>query len=123
MPVFGLGLLLIYLLRPYIVSIVFSSEFRPMEELFIWYLLGDFVKVLSVVIAYQFLAKKMFWHYMITEIFLVLLIYFSSIYFINLFEVRGATIAHFVTYLLYFGVILLIFASSLFGIDNEENKN
>jgi len=120
MPVFGLGLLVIYLLRPFIISIVFSSEFRPMEELFIWYLLGDFVKVLSVVIAYQFLAKKMFWHYVITEVFLVLLIYFSSIYFINLFGVRGATIAHFVTYLLYFGVILLIFASSLFGIDTEK---
>jgi PST family polysaccharide transporter len=93
-----------------------------MEELFIWYLLGDFVKVLSIVIAYQFLAKKMFWHYMITEIFLVLLIYFSSIYFIDLFGVRGATIAHFVTYLLYFGVILLIFASSLFGLDAEKHE-
>ena len=123
MPVFGLGLLVIYLLRSIIITIVFSKEFRPMEELFIWYLLGDFVKVLSVVIAYQFLAKKMFWHYMITEIFLVFLIYFSSIYFIDLFGVRGATIAHFVTYLLYFGVILLIFASSLFGVDSAENKN
>lgn len=122
MPVFGLGLLVIYLLRPFIISIIFSSDFRAMEELFIWYLLGDFVKVLSIVIAYQFLAKKMFWHYMITEIFLVLLIYFSSIYFIDLFGVRGATIAHFVTYLLYFGVILLIFASSLFGLDAEKHE-
>ncbi len=122
MPVFGLGLLVIYLLRPFIISIVFSNEFKPMEELFIWYLLGDFVKVHSIVIAYQFLAKKMFWHYMITEVFLVLLIYFSSIYFIDLFGVRGATIAHFVTYLSYFGVILLIFASSLFGLDAEKNE-
>jgi PST family polysaccharide transporter len=121
MPVFGLGLLVIYLLRPFIISIIFSNEFKPMEELFIWYLLGDFVKVHAIVIAYQFLAKKMFWHYIITEVFLVLLIYFSSIYFIDLFGVRGVTIAHFVTYLLYFGVILLIFASSLFGLDTEKN--
>ena len=93
MPVFGLGLLVIYLLRPFIVTIIFSKEFEPMEDLFIWYLLGDFVKVLSIVIAYQFLAKKMFWHYMITEIFLVILIYLSSIYFIDIYGVKGATIA------------------------------
>lgn len=126
MPVFGLGLLLIYFLRPFIVSIVFSAEFEPMNELFLWYLLGDFVKVLSIVIAYQFLAKKMFWHYMITEIFLVFLIYLSSIYFIDIYGVKGATIAHFVTYLLYFGVILLIFYSNLFGVirdNNSELKN
>ncbi len=123
MPVFGLGLLVIYLLRPFIVTIIFSKEFEPMEDLFLWYLLGDFVKVLSIVIAYQFLAKKMFWHYMITEIFLVLLIYLSSIYFIDIYGVKGATIAHFVTYMMYFGVILLIFGSSLFGIDIEKKES
>ena len=122
MPVFGIGLVLVYLFRDFIISIIFSNEFRPMEDLFLWYLLGDFVKVLSVVIAYQFLAKKMFWHYMITEVFLVLLIYFSSIYFIDLYGVRGATIAHFVTYLFYFGVILLIFGTSLFGVIQEDSN-
>lgn len=120
MPVFGLGLVAIYLLRPFIITVIFSNEFKPMEDLFFWYLLGDFVKVLSVVIAYQFLAKKMFWHYMITEVFLVTLIYFSSIYFIDLFGVRGATIAHFVTYLAYFGVILLIFGTPLFGVVQDD---
>ena len=122
MPAFGIGLVVIYLFRDFIISIIFSNEFRPMEDLFLWYLLGDFVKVLSVVIAYQFLAKKMFWHYMITEVFLVLLIYFSSIYFIDLYGVRGATIAHFVTYLFYFGVILLIFGTSLFGVIQEDSN-
>ena len=63
----------------------------------------------------------MFWHYMITEIFLVILIYLSSIYLIDIYGVKGATIAHFVTYMMYFGVILLIFGSSLFGIDSENN--
>ena len=120
MPVFGLGLLIIYLFRAFIVELIFSIEFKQMEELFLWYLLGDFVKVLSIVIAYQFLAKKMFWHYMITELFLVALIYLSSIYFIDLYGVKGVTIAHFVTYLFYFGVILLIFGTSLFGVIPEE---
>lgn len=121
-PIFAFGLFLIYLFRTYIITIVFSSEFKPMEELFLWQLLGDFVKVLSIVIAYQFLAKKMFWHYMITEAFSVIILYLSSILFIDMYGVKGANIAHFVTYVLYYGVILLIFSSSLFGVIPEKNE-
>ncbi|WP_418509593.1 O-antigen translocase [Corallibacter sp.] len=119
-PVFALGLLVIYLLRPFIISIIFSAEFKPVEDLFLWQLLGDFVKVLSIVIAYQFLAKKMFWHYIITEAFSVTIFYVSSMYFIDLYGVKGANIAHFVTYVLYYGIILLIFSSSLFGVLPED---
>lgn len=125
-PIFGAGLLVIYLLRSPIVSLVLSKEFEPVEGLFFWQLLGDFIKVLSTVIAYQFLAKKMFWHYIITEAFSVIILYVSSVYFIDLFGVKGVVIAHFVNYVLYFAVILLIFYSSLFGVlpENEiENKD
>ncbi|WP_299780170.1 O-antigen translocase [uncultured Formosa sp.] len=118
-PVFGLGLLVIFLLRRFIVAIVFTDEFKPVEDLFLWQLLGDFIKVLSIVISYQFLAKKMFWHYIITEAFSVMTLYLTSIYFIDLYGVKGATIAHFVTYVMYYGIILLIFSSSLFGVIQE----
>lgn len=119
-PYFTLGLLLIYLLRPFIVRIVFTEEFEPVEDLFLWQILGDFVKVLSMIIAYQFLAKKMFWHYVITEAFLVVILYTTSIYFIKIYGVKGAVIGHFVSYLMYYGVILLIFGSSLFGVESDK---
>lgn len=119
-PPLVLALVLIYLLRPYIVILVFSEEFQPVEDLFLWQLLGDFLKVLSLVIAYQFLAKKMFWHYIVTETFLIVILYITSIYFINMFGVKGAVIGHFVSYLMYYGVILLIFGSSLFGVIKKE---
>lgn len=120
-PIFAIGLIAIYFLRTYIITIVFSSEFKPVEDLFLWQLLGDFVKVLSIVIAYQFLAKKMFWHYIITEAFSVIIMYATSIYFIDIYGVKGATISHFVSYVLYYGVILLIFSSSLFGVIPDKN--
>ena len=62
----------------------------------------------------------MFWHYIITEVFSVAIIYFTSIYFIDIYGVKGATIAHFVSFLMYFIVILLIFSSKLFGVIPEE---
>lgn len=120
-PKFALGLVIIYLLKSYIVTFVFSDEFEPVEDLFLWQLLGDFVKVLAMVIAYQFLAKKMFWHYIVTETFLVIILYATSIYFIKIFGVKGAVIGHFVSYLMYYAMILLIFGSSLFGVDKEED--
>jgi len=115
------GLILIYILKHYIVIGIFSSEFEPVEDLFLFQLLGDFVKILSIIIAYQFLAKKMFWHYVLTEAFLVIVLYTTSIYFIDLFDdVEGAVIAHFVSYLMYYGIILLIFGSSLFGFYKKQ---
>ena len=122
-PLFGLGLLAIYLLRPFLVALFLTEDFNPVQDLFGWQLLGDFVKVLSVVIAYQFIAKKMFLHYIITEVFLVVILYLTSIYFIDNYGVKGANIAHFVTYLMYFGMILLIFSSSLFGIVSDKNDD
>ena len=120
-PILFVGMFIIYVLKKYIVLAIFSEEFAPVEDLFIWQLLGDFVKVLSIIIAYQFLAKKMFWHYILTEAFLIIILYTTSVYFINLFEgVKGAVVAHFVSYLMYYGIILLIFGSSLFGLDVEK---
>jgi len=121
-PIFAGGLLVIYLLRHIIVLVLFTEEFKPVADLFFWQLLGDFVKVLSIVIAYQFLAKKMFWHYIITEAFSVAILYFMSIYFIDIYGVKGANIAHFASYVLYYGLILLIFSSSLFGVISEDEN-
>lgn len=121
-PVFALGLIIIYLLRPFIVELIFSEAFKPVENLFGWQLLGDFVKILSIVIAYQFIAKKMFAHFMVIELFLVIVIYFSSVYMVDAFGVKGAVMAHFLSYVLYFGIVLLIFNNSLFGLIPNDEK-
>jgi PST family polysaccharide transporter len=120
MPVFGILLLIIYLSRSVLVPFLLTEEFRPIEGLFGFQILGDFLRVLSMVIAYQFLAKKMFTHFIILEIFLFVMIYFTSIYFIDLYGMRGAVMGHCLSYFLYFGIILLIFGSSLFGVLTED---
>lgn len=119
-PVFGLALIILYLLKPLVVLLILNEDFQPVEDLFLWQLLGDFVKVLSIVIAYQFLAKKMFTHFIIIEIFLVVVLYFSSIYLIDEYGVKGAVIGHFVSYLMHYGIVMLIFGTSLFGIIPED---
>ncbi|GAA4108056.1 O-antigen translocase [Aquimarina addita] len=119
LPVFFIGFLLIYLLRNLIIALLFSEDFKGMESLFSWQLSGDFVKIASLVIAYQLLAKKMFWYYLITEIISFVILYYSSMYLIAEFGFKGASMAHFYNYVCYFIVLLILFRKSLFGPDRS----
>lgn len=119
LPVFLLGLLVIYLLRSLIVQLVFSKAFQPVEDLFLWQLLGDLIKILAIVIAYQFIAKKMFIHFVVIELFLVIVVCFSSVYLIDIFGVKGAVLGHFISYILYFGIVFLVYNKSLIKIIPE----
>lgn len=121
-PIFGLGLLIIYLLKPFIILIFLTEDFETVKNLFGWQLLGDFFKILSVVIAYHFIAKKMYWYFIVTELFLVFVTYFTSLYLVDMFGVVGANMAHFVGYVMYFIIILLIFGSSLFGVLEKDHE-
>jgi len=113
-PLFAIGLIIIYLLRSFVIVIVFSKEFEPVEDLFLWQLLGDFIKALSLVITYQLLAKKMVLEYIIIELFSVVTIYLLSIYYIDIYGVKGATIAHFVSFFLHYCLVLFVFRKTLF---------
>ena len=121
-PILLLGLVVIYLLRFWIIKLVFTDDFLPATELFFWQLAGDFLKVLSIVIAYQFIAKKMFMHFVIIEIFLVVMLYFSSVYLIDIFGLKGAVIGHFISHLMYYAIILLIFGTAMFRVIGTDNK-
>lgn len=120
LPVFAILLGIIYLSRSLLVNVLFTEEFRPIEDLFGYQILGDFIRVMSMVIAYQFLAKKMFSHFIIIEIFLFIIMYVSSVYLIDIFGLKGAVMGHCLSYLMHFGIILLIFGSSLFGVINDN---
>lgn len=120
-PLLFTGFFVIYLFRNIIVTLVFTSEFEPIGNLFLWQLLGDFIRILAVIVAYHFLAKQMFWHYILTQVFLVVILYITSVYFIDLFNgVKGVVIAHLVSYLMYFSIIALLLWSSLFGVVPED---
>lgn len=115
LPLFAVALFVLYLLRNYIILILQTSHFLPMESLFAWQLTGDFFKVASMVIAYQFLAKNMFWHFVVTEIFSLLLMYFSCIWFISSYGYVGASIGYALQMAVYLLVVVLVFRKKLFG--------
>jgi len=87
-----------------------------MQSLFLWQLLGDFFKVMALVLGYQLLAKKMLWHYLVIEMLSIAFLYFSSLFLIEEYGYMGASIAHFFNCILLFCVLLLVFKKALFDI-------
>jgi hypothetical protein len=106
---------LIYFLRIYVIKFVYNEEFLATESLFLWQLLGDFFKIISLVIAYQLYAKKMLGHYLFVEIASLLLFYFLSIYLTNEVGIEGVVMAHCIRSFVALILLILIFWKSLFG--------
>ena len=118
LPIFGLGMLLVYVLRDYIIQFIYP-DFTGMEPLFKWQLLGDFIRLGALVLSHQFLAKRLVKSFVITEIASLALFFVLSKVFIQYYGTEGIVIAHFVRYILYF--IMVCFVIKIY-FSNQKNK-
>lgn len=107
LPIFGLGMVLVYFLRNIIIQIVYP-EFTGMEPLFKWQLLGDFIRLCALVLAHQFLAKRLVKSFVITEIISLGLFFVLTKIFIHYYGTEGVVIAHFVRYIIYFVIVTFV---------------
>ena len=107
LPFFCVGMILIYVFRDYVIKILYPN-FIGMEPLFRWQLLGDFVRISSLVIAHQFLAKKMIYSFVFSELLSLALFYILSKYLIIEYGIEGIVMAHFIRYVIYFVVVLFL---------------
>jgi PST family polysaccharide transporter len=108
-PLFTIGLVIIYFLRKLIIQVLFSSEFESMESLFLWQLIGDVLKATSLIFGTLLIAKKQTKVFIITEIISLCIMYFSSIWMLHSFGINGIVMAHTFTYFMYLLVMVFIF--------------
>ena len=110
-PLAVIGGLSVYLLRDWIIALLFSQAFLPMRDLFLWQMIGDSLKIGSWILAYLMLGKAMTKLFVTTEILFSLssigLTYLCS----KLFGFEGVSIAHLVNYALYW----LVMSYFIFG--------
>ncbi|WP_313805352.1 O-antigen translocase [Flavobacterium sp.] len=109
LPVFGLVLIGLYFFRSSIVGLLFSSEFKPVEELFFWQFFGDFFKAASLIFGYQLLAQKKVKVFIITEMISFGTLFLSANYLIRIFGIEGVVVAHALTYIVYLTVLIFYF--------------
>ncbi len=113
LPVFVLGLVVLYLTRFFVVKLLFSKEFLPVTDLFFWQFLGDIFKVCSLILGYQFFAKKLTLAFILTELFSLFILYTASVYYIQIFQIEGVVIAYAFQNLSYLIVLAIYFRKSL----------
>lgn len=114
LPIFILGVTAVYFLRFYIVKLLFTAEFLPVSGLFFWQLVGDVLKVSSLILGYQFFAKKLTVAFIITELLSLSIIYFSSVFLVSIYGLEGVVMAHALTYFVYLIMLAVYFRKSLF---------
>jgi PST family polysaccharide transporter len=114
LPLFAVGLVIIYFLRFMLVKLLFTSDFLPVASLFLWQIVGDIFKAASLILGYQFFAKKLTLAFIVTEIFSLFLMYSFSHYFILLYGIEGIVMAHALTYFIYLTVLVIYFRKNLF---------
>jgi O-antigen/teichoic acid export membrane protein len=114
LPFFIIALIVIYFTRTVIIKLLFTNEFLPVNTLFFWQLLGDVFKVASLILGYQFFAKKMTLAFILSELFSFGVLYFLSIYLINSFGLQGIVMAQAFDNFIYLLVLAIYFRKSLF---------
>ena len=119
LPFFALGLFAIFLLKGFIIRLVYDVSFLEMQPIFIWQLAGDLVRVASLVIAYEIIAKRMVKTFVITQLISLSIIYFSSVWLVSRYGFVGAGIAHLLSYSLYLLVVVILFRKKLFARANH----
>jgi PST family polysaccharide transporter len=105
LPVAAVGSFIIYILRDFLIKLLFSSDFAPMHELFGWQLLGDTFKISSWILAYVMLGKAMVKLFILTEIIFAGTFYGLVVIMTNYYGLQGVSMAHAVNYAIYFGVV------------------
>ena len=108
LPVVGVVAFLIWLLKGFIIHILFTPEFLPMKPLFTYQLLGDFFKIGSWLLAYLMIAKAMAKIFIASEIIFAASYVILSYYFMNRYGIIGATYSFCINYGLYWIVMWLI---------------
>ncbi|MGZ0783862.1 O-antigen translocase [Pseudomonas saponiphila] len=105
LPVAVLGSFVIYVLRDYIVLILFTKDFYPMRDLFFWQMFGDVLRVGGWMFTYIMQGKGMVKLYVLSEVVFSASFVVLAWLLMKVFDVQGVVIAHSINYLFYWVVM------------------
>jgi len=113
-PLFLVVILLVYFFRTFIVKLALTDEFIVVNDLMIWQVLGDLLKIMSLAFGFQILVKTMLVRYFIIEIVFNLVYVLLAWYLLPTQSVEGVVQAYFIANLCSFCLMLFFFRKLLF---------
>lgn len=112
-PLTVVGGIIVFILRDWIINLLFTPSFAPMQDLFFWQMMGDALKIGSWILAYLMLSKAMTKLYISTEIIFTLSLIALTYVCTQFFGFKGVSIAHLINYGMYWIVISLFIFKQL----------
>lgn len=113
LPLFILGLLALYVSRNFWVPLLFSNAFAPVTDLFLWQMVGDVFKAASLILGYQFFAKKMTLSFILCELASLSAFYMATLICLPRFQLQGVVMAQAFAYVGYFFLLVWVFRKQL----------
>lgn len=110
-PVYGGGLIVLFLFRDVALRLLFSRDFLPVSELFAWQLPGDFLRACSLVFGYLLLARKKTAVFILTECLSLSMLLVGGKILLPDYGVKGVVMAYALSYGVYLALLLLYFRS------------
>lgn len=113
-PLFLSMLIVIYFAKSIILKVAFTQEFASINELLIWQLAGDFIKIITLAFGFQIVVKTMMKRYFIGEIAFNLSYFLLSVYLMKKCSVEGVIQAYFYANLVCLVLVLFMFRKLFF---------
>ncbi|MEQ9904678.1 O-antigen translocase [Pectobacterium aroidearum] len=98
LPLVGAMAFSIYLLRDFVITILFTEAFRSSRDLFAVQLIGDVIKIISWLYAYPMLSRGCTKWFISTEIIFSIVFVSLSYVLVPMFGVLGANLAYLINY-------------------------
>lgn len=102
----------IFLMRDFIIALLFTQDFSSMSQLFSAQLMGDFFKIASWLVAFAMPAKAMFKQFIITEIVFNITYVVVAFLFVTHFGFEAISWAHCINYFVYLLTVIIILKKS-----------
>lgn len=119
MPLLAICLLGLYVFRSEAIRLILAPSFGPVEELFAWQLIGDFLRAGTLIFTVFFHARRMIAYYVVTDMVLAFMTLYLSFYFLEINGLVGVVKAHCYTYIAYFLIMVSVMVKLLFYKNNE----
>jgi len=107
LPFVVVSAIAMFLMRDWIIWLLFSGEFSDMRDLFLFQLLGDVIKIASWLYAYLMLAKAQAVVFILSELLFSLLFVGLTMFFVDGFGLEGVSYAFALNYFLY--LVFMVF--------------
>ena len=98
----------VFILKDFIIWLLFTEEFSSIRELFLWQLVGDVMKIAAWLVAYLMIAKTMTKTFVVTEIIFSLSFIALSIWLVNQYGLVGMSYSFALNYFIYLIVIVVM---------------